>query len=65
MSLPIVVVLCGIGAALLAFDEGPVFAETYDYLSARGIEFVHGVQRAAAREVFALYASSGGEIYNG
>src|SRR5688572_6339657 len=35
-------------AARLAFDEGPVFAESYDYLRDRGIEVRRNVRRAEA-----------------
>ncbi|HET9276243.1 MAG TPA: hypothetical protein VFN96_09245, partial [Gemmatimonadales bacterium] len=61
-------VVCGADrddAARLAFDEGPVFPESYRYLEARGIEIVRGVLREEARAVLELYRESGGEIYNG
>src|SRR5262245_50667415 len=48
----------------LGFDEGPVFAATYQYLRERGIEFVGSVLREEARAVLALYLSRGGVIYN-
>jgi tRNA(Arg) A34 adenosine deaminase TadA len=52
-------------AEALAFDEGPVFAESYAHLERRGIAVVADVLRAEAREVFALYRARGGPIYNG
>lgn len=61
-------VVCGADrddAARLAFDEGPVFPESWRYLEARGIEIVRGVLRDEARAVLELYRESGGEIYNG
>jgi tRNA(Arg) A34 adenosine deaminase TadA len=48
----------------IAFDEGPVFTASYDYLRARGIDFRGGVQRAQGREVLRLYDERGGTIYN-
>jgi tRNA(Arg) A34 adenosine deaminase TadA len=47
------------------FDEGPVFNASYDYLRARGIEFVGGVLREEGRAVLELYGTRGGTIYNG
>jgi tRNA(Arg) A34 adenosine deaminase TadA len=49
----------------LAFDEGPVFPQSYEYLRRRGIEFREGLLRDEARAVFALYQQRGGAIYNG
>lgn len=51
-------------AQSIAFDEGPVFPESYEYLEQRGIEVVRGVARAEAAAVLALYARGGGAIYN-
>ena len=51
-------------AQSIAFDEGPVFPESYDYLEQRGIEVVRGVARGEAAEVLQLYATGGGPIYN-
>jgi tRNA(Arg) A34 adenosine deaminase TadA len=48
----------------ISFDEGPVFAASYDYLRARGIEFHGGVLRPEGREVLRLYGERGGPIYN-
>ena len=48
----------------ISFDEGPVFAASYDYLRARGIEFRGGVLRDDGREVLRLYRERGGPIYN-
>ncbi|MDO9226302.1 MAG: nucleoside deaminase [Pseudomonadota bacterium] len=45
------------------FDEGPVFPASHRYLEARGIELAHGVLRAEARELFALYRARGGRVY--
>lgn len=49
----------------LDFDEGPVFAQSYEYLRARGLLVTGGILRDEAVAVFALYQSSGGQIYNG
>lgn len=47
------------------FEEGPVFAESFAYLAARGIAVEQGVLRDEARAVIELYAARGGVIYNG
>ena len=52
-------------ASRLAFEEGPVFPESYTYLEDRGIEIVHGVLREEARSVLELYRAKSGKIYNG
>ncbi len=52
-------------ASRLAFEEGPVFPESYTYLEERGIEIVHGVLRDEARAVLELYRTQSGKIYNG
>jgi tRNA(Arg) A34 adenosine deaminase TadA len=52
-------------AAILSFDEGPVFPESYYYLEQRGIEVVRNVLRDEARAVLALYRQNSGKIYNG
>ena len=52
-------------AALLNFDEGPVFPESYRYLEDRGIQITRGVLREEARGVLELYRSKSGKIYNG
>jgi tRNA(Arg) A34 adenosine deaminase TadA len=52
-------------AARLRFDEGPVFAASYDYLRERGIRFEGSVLRAEGRAVLELYRARGGVIYNG
>jgi tRNA(Arg) A34 adenosine deaminase TadA len=52
-------------AALLNFDEGPVFPESYHYLEKRGIAIVRNVLRSEARSVLELYRASSGKIYNG
>ncbi|MGH7507571.1 MAG: nucleoside deaminase, partial [Longimicrobiales bacterium] len=47
------------------FDEGPVFAASYEYLRARGITFRREVLREEGRAVLRLYREgSGGVIYN-
>jgi len=48
-----------------AFDEGPVFAESYAYLASRGITVVRGFLREEAVEVIELYRRTGGVAYNG
>lgn len=52
-------------ASRLAFEEGPVFPESWKYLEDRGIEIVHGVLRDEARAVLELYRAKNGMIYNG
>lgn len=49
----------------ISFDEGPVFAASYEYLRARGITFDGGVLRDEGRSVLELYGDRGGPIYNG
>ena len=51
-------------AQSIAFDEGPVFPESYDYLELRVIDVVRGVARAEEAAVLELYARGGGAIYN-
>ena len=51
-------------AERIEFDEGPVFAESYAYLRARGIEIVDGLLRDEARAVLDEYKARGGPIYN-
>jgi tRNA(Arg) A34 adenosine deaminase TadA len=60
-------IVCGAtrqDAVALRFDEGPVFAESYDYLRKRGIDVVHGVLRDEARATLEHYRARGGVIYN-
>jgi tRNA(Arg) A34 adenosine deaminase TadA len=60
-------VLCGAtrdDATLLRFEEGPVFASSWRYLSHRGLDIRRGLLRDEAVEVFDLYRRRGGEIYN-
>ncbi|MDQ6886835.1 MAG: nucleoside deaminase [Gemmatimonadota bacterium] len=52
-------------ASRLAFDEGPVFPESYRYLEERGVRITRGVRRAEATEVLELYRRTSGRIYNG
>ncbi len=52
-------------AIALAFDEGPVFPESYAYLESRGVEIVREVMRKEAAAVLELYRRQGGPIYNG
>ncbi len=52
-------------ALAAGFDEGPVFADSYRYLEDRGVAFVHGVCRQAAREVLMRYVERNGTVYNG
>ena len=51
-------------AGRIQFDEGPVFAASYDYLRARGIAFAGGVLRDEGRAVLEMYRERGGPIYN-
>ena len=48
----------------IGFDEGPVFAESYAYLEARGLVIVRDVERDAAVRVLREYRDRGGPIYN-
>lgn len=52
-------------AEAIHFDEGPVFAQSYAYLRARGVAIEEGVLRDEARAVLQEYADGGGEVYNG
>lgn len=52
-------------ALAAGFDEGPVFADSYAYLEARGVEFVRGLRREAARQVLMSYVEGDGKVYNG
>lgn len=52
-------------AKSIAFDEGPVFPQSYDYLRERGMTFRAGVLRDQGRAVLQLYRERGGPIYNG
>ena len=52
-------------AIALGFDEGPVFAESYEYLRARGVTIERGLLRAEARAVLERYRELGGPVYNG
>lgn len=61
-------VLCGAtrdDAMLLQFDEGPVFASSWNYLRRKGLEIRRGLLREESAAVFALYRETGGAIYNG
>ena len=49
----------GEDAERIGFAEGPVFAEHYAYLRARGIELVNGVLRDEARAVLEEYRQRG------
>jgi tRNA(Arg) A34 adenosine deaminase TadA len=51
-------------ASALAFDEGPVFPESYAYLERRGLAVQRDVLRAEAAAVLRLYRERGGLIYN-
>ena len=51
-------------ATRLAFDEGPVFPESLEYLRKRGIQIEGGPLRDAARAVMEAYRQSGAPIYN-
>jgi tRNA(Arg) A34 adenosine deaminase TadA len=52
-------------ATALGFEEGPVFPESYAYLSRRGVEITREVRRAEARAALELYRERGGVVYNG
>ncbi len=52
-------------AMAVGFDEGPVFDESWRYLSDRNVQVQHGLRRAEARAVLELYVARGGMLYNG
>jgi tRNA(Arg) A34 adenosine deaminase TadA len=52
-------------AMAIGFDEGPVFPESVRYLEARGIAFVEGIEREAARAVLQRYQELDRPLYNG
>jgi tRNA(Arg) A34 adenosine deaminase TadA len=61
-------IVCGAGredAARIGFDEGPVFAASWEYLEKRGIAVRRGVLAGEARAVLEEYHAAGGVIYNG
>lgn len=41
-------------ATAVGYDEGPVFAESYDYLAARGLRVVAGLRRGESADVLRL-----------
>ena len=51
-------------ATAVGFDEGPVFAESWDYLERRGVRTARGVLRDQAVAVLQLYRATGGAIYS-
>ena len=51
-------------AARLHFEEGPVFAASYEYVAQRGLEVVGPLLRDEARDVLELYRARKGKIYN-
>jgi tRNA(Arg) A34 adenosine deaminase TadA len=51
-------------AMRLGFDEGPVFAASYEYLETRGIAIERGRLRSEGAAVLDLYVQRGGAIYN-
>jgi tRNA(Arg) A34 adenosine deaminase TadA len=52
-------------AMQIGFDEGPVFPQSHEYLTSRGIDLVEGLMRDEANEVLQLYSKRNGLIYNG
>jgi tRNA(Arg) A34 adenosine deaminase TadA len=60
--------VCGADAAsarAIGFDEGPVYAESYQHLTQAGIAVRRNVLASEARSVIDLYKKLGGTIYNG
>jgi tRNA(Arg) A34 adenosine deaminase TadA len=47
----------------VGFDEGPVFPESYAYVTKRGLAVVRGLRREEGVAVLQLYAQRGGPIY--
>jgi len=61
-------IVCGADrddAAVIGFEEGPVFPESWRFLAARGLTVTRGLLRDEARAVLDLYRTAGGTIYNG
>jgi len=61
-------IVCGAGrddAARLGFEEGPVFAASWEYLVTRGVVVTRGLLADEARAVLEQYRAAGGAIYNG
>ena len=61
-------IVCGADrddAAVIGFEEGPVFPESWHFLAARGLTVTRGLLRDEARAVLDLYRTAGGTIYNG
>lgn len=54
----------GEDARSFGFDEGPVFAESWQYLRDRGVVIEQALLRTEARAVMQLYHDSGGTLYN-
>lgn len=54
----------GEDARELGFDEGPVFAESHEYLRRRGIGLEEGPLREEARQVLGRYQALAGPVYN-
>ena len=48
----------------VAFDEGPVFDESYRYLERRGITIERGFLREEGRQILLDYRNNNGRIYN-
>jgi tRNA(Arg) A34 adenosine deaminase TadA len=60
--------VCGAGrddAARLGFEEGPVFAASWEYVEKRGLRVRRGLLAGQARAVLEEYRVAGGAIYNG
>ncbi|WP_232849924.1 nucleoside deaminase [Bowmanella yangjiangensis] len=55
----------GDDARAIGFDEGPVFAQSYDYLQKGGIQVDRQILRSEAQAVLTDYLARGGPIYNG
>jgi tRNA(Arg) A34 adenosine deaminase TadA len=55
----------GDDARAYGFDEGPVFPESYTYLTDRDVEVVRGLMRDEARDILGRYHRLGGPVYNG
>jgi tRNA(Arg) A34 adenosine deaminase TadA len=47
----------------IGFDEGPVFAASYEYFVERGVTVVRGLLRDEGAAVLELYVEGGGPIY--
>ena len=61
-------VVCGaskVDAENIGFHEGPVFEQSYKYMTDHGVAIEREVLRKEAADVLNMYADQGNAIYNG